>query len=311
MAVMGRWWWAGLLMGGLVCGAQTPGSAKAVSDGWPHLYGDRVTLPLAVIKGYPFLEGEINGTKGKLLFDIGEADALSLDSHTVHQEGGVTIGRGNFASGQTFEKLRFPVVDELKLGAGLHFEKMTNVLGNPGLPLEQHITPDFIGWIGVPFWQGYVFKLDYATPQVTFYRDDAKGSGERAAESGETVVQKIAFTNKVVNLPLFPIKLGGQPMNAVFDTGAHSGAWMLDSEIATLEKAGVLREEGDGFLLSGITIDGYPIEPMHIDMVRNRPPMARLLPEPDAPLVVFGYEFHSRYKEVWNYGAHTVTLLKK
>jgi hypothetical protein len=227
------------------------------------------------------------------------------------QVGGISSGKGNFGSGQTFERFRFPVVDNLKLSGGLHFEKMTDIPGNPGLPLEQHITPDFIGWIGVPFWQGYVFKLDYAKPSVTFYRDDATGDGERAAEAGETVLQKIAFTNKTSNITLFPIKLGDQSTNATFDTGAHSSAWFSDAVIADLKKSGVLREDGDDYLLSGITIDGRATEPMRIEVIHGQPPFAKLLPQPDAPLVVLGYEFHSRYKTVWDYSRGMVTLLQK
>ena len=160
------------------------------ASGGPHLYGERVTLPLIVVKGYPFLEGSINGKKGKLLFDVADVRAFDLDDHTVTQAGGIASGHGSFGSGQTFDTMSYPVVDELTLGAGLHFSKMSNIRGSPGLPLEQNITPDFIGWIGVDFWNGYVFKLDYQKPSVAFYLDDNKREGERAAFAGETLVQK-------------------------------------------------------------------------------------------------------------------------
>lgn len=204
------------------------------------------------------------------------------------------------------------MVDELKLGRGLHFEKVRNIRGNPGLPLEQNITPDFIGWIGLDFWEGYICKLDYVKSAATFYHDNAAGDGSRAAEVGESVLQKISFTNKPERgVPLFAVKLGEQSMIATVDTGAHNGAWLSDADISALKKAVTLREDGDGFMISGITINGTPIEPMHIDPMPGRPPFAKSLPDPEASLLYFGYEFLSRYKSVWDYGHSTLTLLKK
>ena len=83
-----------------------------------HLQGESLTLPLVLIKGYPFLQGEINGTAGKLLFDIGEEASFALDSHRIQPPDGKEIGKGFFGSGQTFSVYRFPVVDHLKLAGG-------------------------------------------------------------------------------------------------------------------------------------------------------------------------------------------------
>jgi hypothetical protein len=277
-----------------------------------HLSGKRVTLPLAIVKGYPFLEGSVNGKAGKLLLDTGDWRAFDIDNHTVTQAGGISVGQGAFGSGQTFDVMRYPVVDELRLAGGLHFEKVTNIRGNPGLPLEQNITPDFIGWIGLDFWTGYIAKIDYEKSAVTFYRDNAAGDGKRAAEVGESVLQKISFTNKPERgVPLLAVKLGDKLMTATVDTGAHNGAWLTDADIATLKKAGTLREDGDGFIISGITINGVPIEPMHIDPIPGRPPFAKTLPDPEASLLYFGYEFLSRYKTLWDYSPNTLTLLQK
>lgn len=111
----------------------------------PHLESDNITLPLTIVKGYPFIEGSIHGTKGKLMFDVGEAPALVIDSHTVTPPNGKVVGNGFFGSGQTYDVYRFPVIDSLALAAGLHYETMTDINGNPGIPIEQHITPLLAG----------------------------------------------------------------------------------------------------------------------------------------------------------------------
>lgn len=63
----------------LLC--QAPITANTTASNGPHLYGKRVTLPLAVVKGYPFLEGSINGKAGKLLLDTGDWRAFDIDNH--------------------------------------------------------------------------------------------------------------------------------------------------------------------------------------------------------------------------------------
>jgi hypothetical protein len=289
-----------------------PKGTKAVSEraNGPHLGVDQITLPLDIVDGYPFLDGSINGKKGKILLDVGEVSALTIDSHTVAPPNGTVIGHGFFGSGQTFEVLRFPVIDTVTLPAALHFEAMTNIRGNPGLPLEQHITPDFIGWIGVKFWEGYVFRLDYANAEVTFYRDDRDASAECKAEAGSQVKQTITATRAANGLLYFPFQVGNTLATGVLDTGAHDHAWMTDEDVAVLQRAGTLHEEADGnFTISGITIGGHPVPPTRIGITRGRAPFAKSLPRPDAPLYQFAFEFLSRQKTVWDYENNTITLL--
>jgi len=92
---------------------QAPITADTATSNGPRLYGERVTLALAIVKGYPFLEGSINGKAGKLLLDTGDWRAFDINNHTVIQAGGISVGRGAFGSGQTFDVMRYPVVNEL------------------------------------------------------------------------------------------------------------------------------------------------------------------------------------------------------
>lgn len=278
----------------------------------PHLAGKQVTLPLVVIKGYPFVVGAINRKTGKLLFDAGEPAAFAINSHAVTIPCRIKTGTGYFGSGQTFEVMNFPVVDELALPNGLRYTGITNIRGNPGLPIQQHIAPDFIGWIGVEFYAGYVLKLDYAKPAATFYRDDALGSGEQAAVAGEHVIQTIRFDNHGLrNLLNFRVKANGTEFLALLDTGSHTAAWLTNEQAASMRQAGSLQDDKDGSMtLSGLEIDGKPVAPMAIEVSHGRPPMTKLLPVTADPVMTLDYEFLNRYKTVWDYDNGTLTLLE-
>lgn len=279
----------------------------------PHLEGREVTLPLVVIKGYPFIAGAINDKQGKLLLDAGEPAAFAVNSHAVSVPGGIKTGSGYFGSGQTFDVMNFPIVDALTLPDGLHYSGMTNIRGNPGLPIEQHITPDFIGWIGIGFYAGYVIKLNYAKPAAIFYRDDALGSGEQEALKSERVLQSIRIDNKGHrNLLDFRVKVNGADFLALLDTGSHTVAWLSDEQLASMKRTGSLKDDKNGnMILTDLEIDGHPVAPMPIEVTHGKPPMAELLPATKDPVMTLGYEFLSRYKTVWDYDSGTLTLLER
>jgi hypothetical protein len=284
----------------------------APASSGPHLKGELVTLPLILVDGYPFIEGAINGKQGKLLLDIGEAEALVIDSHTVTPPNGVAIGRGFFGSGQTFESYRFPLVDELTLPENLHYTNLINIHGNPGLPLEQHITPDFIGWIGINFFENYVMKLNEAQSSVSFYHNVPMGVGEDAAMAGEQIVQAITFeTVSHRSIATFPVTVGGLQFVASVDTGSHTVAWLSHEQVKSMEMAGTLKDEGGGqMLLSGVLINGHPLSPMKVQISIGKPPFAKLLHQPDVNMLQFGHELLSRYKVVWDYDRGTLILLE-
>ena len=122
--------------------------ANSVDPQGAHLREDQVTMPIVIVKGYPFIEAEIHGTKGKLLFDVGSPASFELNSHKVTWLRGLPAGSTYFGSGQSTSKTRYPTAD-LALPGGVHFDDLKNVEALDGLQLEQHITPDFIGWLGV------------------------------------------------------------------------------------------------------------------------------------------------------------------
>lgn len=298
---------------------QTPQShPDAAVNQKVHLQAEQLTLPLVLVKGFPFLEGEINGTSGKLLFDIGEEASFALNSHRIQPPDGKEVGKGYFGSGQTFSVYRFPVVDHLQLAGGPEYTAIPNVRGNPGLPLEQHITPDFIGWIGLHWFEGYILKLDYAHPSITFYKNDSGAAGStagmQAALKGEKVLQVVHFhSGDHPNISAIPALLGTHTFLATLDTGSHNTLWLTPELREQLKTEGVLRQQDNGsFELTSISIDGHRIDlNSHTELNTGTASVAKNLGNPTDPIMTLGYEFLSRYKTVWDYQNQTITLLER
>jgi len=276
-----------------------------------HLTGDRSTLPLVLVKGYPFLEGEVNGVKGKLLFDVGELSSFALNSHRVTPPDGKVIGRGFFGSGQTFSVFRFPVVDDLKLPGGFEYTAVPNVRGNSGQQLEDNITPDFIGWIGLAFFDGYVLKLDYRHPSAALYKDDANGTGKQSALKGERVLQVIHFDNTGhLNLPIFPVKLGSVPFTATIDTGSHDSVWLTPGLDEKLSAEHTFQCGPSSCTLSRVSIDNHVIAlGSYADRIDGKAGFSEQLGRANDNFMTLGYEFLSKFKTVWDYHEKTLTLL--
>jgi hypothetical protein len=93
------------------------------------------------------------------------------------------------------------------------------------------ITPDFLGWVGYYFWEGYALKLDYRRSRVTLY----KGPPELYL-SAEKVIAELPFEiRKLPNHPVMHIRIGGLDIIAAFDTGQY-GALYTDAPRGPIKK---------------------------------------------------------------------------
>jgi hypothetical protein len=296
-----------------------PGPAKAkipADEAAPsvRLTGDEVTLPLVLVKGYPFIEGEVNGVKGKFMFDIGAPAALTLNGHRIPLKGGTRIAGDKVGSGQTFASQMNKTIASVEF-AQFSYTDVHNVQSDDAVQIEKHITPDFLGWIGFQFFRGYAFKLDYRKKQVTFYKN-----GPAAATHflhGETVVAVIPFEQrKLARIPIVEVTLGKTIFDGNFDTGNQG---TLRTDKATRKKLaaeGVLAKvkiEGgvDQVDLTGINIGfGAANLALHFAVLsRPFPPAEAIGVRPNNEMT-FGYNLLNKYKTVWDYANHKIYLLK-
>ncbi|MFD2427139.1 hypothetical protein ACFSUK_01290 [Sphingobium scionense] len=63
--------------------ANPPISTKSDRAPEMRLAGKTVTLPLVMVREFPFIEGEIAGVRGKFMLDTGMQDALVINDHRV------------------------------------------------------------------------------------------------------------------------------------------------------------------------------------------------------------------------------------
>jgi hypothetical protein len=85
----------------LSASANPPISTKSERAPEIRLAGKTVTLPLVMVREFPFIEGEIAGIKGKFMLDTGMQDGLVINDHRVPIAGGCAsiLRSTTFASG--------------------------------------------------------------------------------------------------------------------------------------------------------------------------------------------------------------------
>jgi hypothetical protein len=285
--------------------AKPPNNAMAPEF---RLHGDVISLPIVMVREFPFVEAQINGVKGKLMLDTGASHALSLNQNPLHLTEGSSMGGGMFGSGQKFEIFLRPKIDSVVLSGGLKYGPVTTVQSQDAKQLEG-ITPDFIGWMGYYFWEGYALKLDYRASRVTFYK-----GGPKAFLEGETVVAALPFeTRKLPNHPIMMVEIGGVPFETAFDTGQYGNLFADAATREKLVKAGALAAAtGEQVDLKGVHFaKGFTANVPKIEVHEEPFPAAAPIGLTSSNILSLGYGFLNQYKTVWDYPNHTLYLLKR
>lgn len=283
--------------------------AHTVEPGF-HLTGEEVTLPFTLARNIPFIDSEVNGVRGKLMFDTGARSALSLNNRRIPLSGGTDAGTGFFGSGQTFTILLHERVGPIRVG-DLTFESAMQVESQAAELLEK-ITPDFLGWIGYEFFDGYAIKLDYDALTVTFYKD-GPDVVERYLE-GETILAVIPFeTRRLPNNPITSATLGSTALELVFDTGQSGALFAEQDSLDRLSADGRMAPaEGEQVRLSGLVIGENALTTDLTVGVLDQPfPPAEAMGVHSPVVVSLGYAILSRYKTVWDYSAKRMYLLER
>ncbi|MEO7714692.1 MAG: retropepsin-like aspartic protease [Capsulimonas sp.] len=294
-----------------------------------HVQGDIQTLPITMVREFPYISAEVNGIPGKLMFDTGGQGALSLNDHLITNLGpGKVVGKGMFGSGQEFTVNLHSSVDHVSVGEGanrLSFTSPQNIISQNLEFMQKDITPGAMGLIGYEFFDGYLMKLDYGGGKITFYKATEARRASKDFLKGEIVLATLPFeTRKLPNHPLIPLKIGSHDFLGAFDTGQLGGAYLNPETQQAMMQEGLLKplsqKSGEGgparcriddIHLTGD--DGHSITAF-VDAVPvfNQPsPAAEPMGAPEANIINLGYAFLSHYKTVWDYPDKKIYLLKK
>lgn len=277
-----------------------------------HLRGDTVSFPFVMVREFPFVEAEVNGVKGKLLLDTGALGSLSLNhNHLILPEGRV-IGQGNFASGQTFQMILRPSVENVRLVGGMSFDHVTNVSSQDATQLE-HITPDFLGWLGYGFWAGYAAKFDYKASKVTFYK-----GGPKAFLEGETLIAAIPFeTRNRPNIPVLTATIGDTEFETVLDTGQYGNIFAdaaTQDHLAAIDAISAAAGAEGAVNIKAVRFSKGPaiaMAKLASHPVEGAAPFAKAVGLTSPRVMMLGYAFLKQYKTVWDYPNGTLYLLKR
>ncbi|KQW97151.1 hypothetical protein ASC94_10190 [Massilia sp. Root418] len=269
--------------------------------------GDQVTLPIVMVREFPFIEGSVSAVPGKFMLDTAAQDALSLNSHRIPIAKLETVGQGMFGSGQSFTSQLAPVVKDIRI-AGLNYKVATRVAAQDAAQLEG-ITPDFLGWFGFHAWDGYTLKLDYRKLQAIFYRNTPTAD----YLAGERIIAELPFdVRRRPNIPVMPAKIGTLEVTATFDTGAYGYLYVDKETKENLLALRVLKPNGgeDDYAVTGLSLGGVSVPDIKSIRVDTKPfPASGPTGLPSKNLLYIGHGFLHEYKTVWDYRGNKIYVL--
>jgi|GEM_PF-564178 len=294
-----------------------------------HMTGDVRRLAFMMVHDFPFVSAEVNGTKGKMMFDTGAQQALNLNDHLLTNLGpGRAAGSGFVGSGQSYTVTLRSRVDQVTIGSredALSFAGVSDV-PSQDLSFLEPLTPDCLGLVGYDSFDGYLMKLDYAKGVLTFYKATDKRRVSRDFLKGETVLAVLPFeTRKLPNHPLIHLKVGDEEFLGAFDTGQIGMVQMSKETQQALADQKLLTPLPQSQISNGSQEHGatmYTIKGLHLSAaltasisgvpVSNQPgPAAGPMGTPETNIISLGYSFLSQYKTVWDYPDKKIYLLRK
>lgn len=278
---------------------------------------DLVTLPLTIVREFPFLSAKVNGVPGKLMFDTGSGDALGLNDRLVPLANGKVVGTGFVGSGQRFEVKVYPTVASIELDGPLVFRDVPDVEGADYGFVGEGMMPDFLGFIGHAFAPRHRFVLDYDESRLTFFRGaDAERAVRTQLADARTITVLHFETRKLPNHPILALTIGGIPFVGAFDTGDLGAVIMSRETQSRLTALGQLtRHEGGDEPLVDVTglafASGFTTSVSGIREMNETDPSAAPLGIAEPDTISFGYAFLRQYVSIWDFEKKTIELLDR
>lgn len=190
------------------------------------LEGDTIKISFITIGDWIFIDGEINNTKGRWMFDTGKEKAISLNADKLKNLNPNEIGTGFVGSGQTFKTFQYQLINTLKID-DFQYDSIPNLTGD-NLDFLYPITSEVIGMIGFGFFKGYDLKIDYLRNELTFYRQQDSKQWDKIKKNKEYITTLNYFTKKQENVPMINIDYKGTTFLATFDTGGGKGTFTIE-----------------------------------------------------------------------------------
>lgn len=282
------------------------------------LTGDVISFPLTLVNSFAFISGEINGVKGKFMFDTGHQDALSVNNNIIPLSSQKEKGNGFVASGQKYKGYINDSIQDVKLVNGLHYQDLKQIESANYDFLQNNITPDCIGYIGHDFFKGYLFKLDYTKRNLTFYKNTSARGSSKDFLAGEKVLAILDFEIRKLSNPMIKVNVNEVEILAIFDTGGSYGLLgITDNAAEKLSKKKNLVNYGkDGFGDSLVSLNNVKMGPqLTTDFVGiykqegDFSQVRKALGLTEDNYLIIASRFLAKYKTVWDYGDQKIYVL--
>lgn len=292
---------------------------KATIQNEFKLTRDSISFPLTLVNAFPFISGEVNGVKGKFMFDTGKEGALEINSNMVPLSSEKDAVDGFVASGQKFKVYTNDTIEEVRLINGLHFQNLKKIESANLDFLQDNITPDCIGYIGFDFFNGYLFKLDYTKRKLTFYKNTSTRQSSKDFLNGEKVIAVLDFEiRNLPNIPMLKVKINDVEMLGLFDTGGSYGLLeFTDKDTENLTKKKLLKNYGkdgfgdDLFVLNSVALSNHlTTDFIGIHTIEESSQFKKAIGVTEDNTLILGYRFLAKYKTVWDYEHKKIYVLE-
>ena len=160
------------------------------------------TLPFHLINGHIFIDGVIDGRRGKFMFDTGTEFAFFLNNHFLPLRKQTLIGRGHAGSGQemVLYRQRQPLA-RVSIGKALRYDGLTGFTHTDwGFLEEGYGIPAFFGSIGHELNRNFAFVIDYDLQTIDFHPYAADGTAPTMKIDPTRIMARLAFTATGVDI---------------------------------------------------------------------------------------------------------------
>ncbi|QEE50248.1 hypothetical protein FUA48_11865 [Flavobacterium alkalisoli] len=285
-----------------------------------RLAADSISFPLTLVNAFPFISGEVNGVKGKFMFDTGKQEALEINNNMVPLSSQRESGNGFVASGQKFKVYTNDTIKEVRLVNGLHFQNLKQIESANLDFLQNRITPDCIGYIGFDFFEGYLFKLDYIKRKLTFYKNTSVRELSKDFLNGEKILAILDFEiRNQPNIPIIKMKVTDIDILGLFDTGGSYGLLAITDNDAKklIREKNLINYGKDGygtnlFSLNKVKMDADLVTDfIAIDKFEGDfSPVRKAIGLTEDNFLLIAHRFFAKFKTVWDYKHKRIYVLK-
>lgn len=269
-------------------------------------------LPFHLLNGYIMMDANVNGVKGKMMFDTGTEFPFLLNNHRINLSPDALLGKGKTGSGQEVVLYRQnEAIKMIDFGHNIHFTNIEGLIHNNFHYVDEGLDITFLGTCGHGFNRNYEFALNYDNQTIDLY-SLAQTQRYEYKKSDRVATMHFNPTGVDGKIPEITVSAGKHRLSGFFDTG-NTGTLELTQEL----KDSLIRE-GHLIVDKGHYINGIPTPYMRATLkglVYNGVSLSTIhnlyLTIGTKNRLGMGYGFLKNYISVWNYKERTIILLKR